>query len=103
MTQQSDAPRLSSYAKDISTSNRWIEFSCLAFRPVVSQYNLKYAVADANSFAEEIRRQQAQLARFPNVDVNPLLNDQATKTNILAALQRQISFWLTLSPLRGSE
>ena len=29
-----------------------------------SQYNLKYAVADANSFAEELQRQQTQLARF---------------------------------------
>ena len=29
-----------------------------------SQYNLKYAVADAQSFAEEVQRQQKQLARF---------------------------------------
>src|SRR5262249_9560152 len=53
-----------------------------------SQYNLKYAVADANSFADEIKRQQAQLARFDRVEVVPLLNDQATKGNILAALRR---------------
>jgi len=53
-----------------------------------SQYNLKYAVADANSFATEIQRQQAQLARFDHVEVVPLLNDQATKANILAALRR---------------
>jgi WD40 repeat protein/uncharacterized caspase-like protein len=53
-----------------------------------SQYNLKYAVADANSFAEELQRQQKQLARFANVEIVPLLNDQATKANILAALQR---------------
>jgi len=53
-----------------------------------SQYNLKYAVADANSFAEELQRQQQQLARFANVEIVPLLNDQATKANILAALQR---------------
>ena len=53
-----------------------------------SQYNLKYAVADANSFAEEIQRQQKQLARFAGVEIVPLLNDQATKANILAALRR---------------
>jgi len=53
-----------------------------------SQYNLKYAVADANSFAAEIQRQQAQLARFDHVEVIPLLNEQATKANILAALRR---------------
>ena len=53
-----------------------------------SQYNLKYAVADANSFAEEIKRQQTQLTRFANVEVIPLINDQATKGNILDALQR---------------
>lgn len=53
-----------------------------------SQYNLKYAVADANSFAEEIQRQQKQLGRFANVEIVPLLNDQATKANILAALRR---------------
>lgn len=53
-----------------------------------SQYNLKYAVADAKSFAEEIQRQQKQLARFSTVEIVPLLNDQATKANILAALRR---------------
>ena len=53
-----------------------------------AQYNLKYAVADANSFAEELQRQQKQLTRFANVEIVPLLNDQATKANILAALRR---------------
>jgi WD40 repeat protein/uncharacterized caspase-like protein len=52
------------------------------------QYNLKYAVADAQSFAEELRRQQAQVARFDHVEVIPLLNDNATKENILGALRR---------------
>ena len=53
-----------------------------------SQYNLKYAVADANSFGEEIQRQQAQVGRFGRVEVLPLLNDQATKANVLTALRR---------------
>lgn len=28
------------------------------------QYNLKYAVADAQSFAEEVRRRQTQIGQF---------------------------------------
>jgi uncharacterized caspase-like protein len=53
-----------------------------------SQYNLKYAVADAQSFAAEVTREQAPIGRFDHVEVVPLLNDQATKENILAALHR---------------
>ncbi|PYS69845.1 MAG: hypothetical protein DMF73_14015, partial [Acidobacteria bacterium] len=53
-----------------------------------SQYNLKYAVADAQSFAQEVSREQAPLGRFEHVEVVPVLNDQATKENILAALRR---------------
>ncbi|HZI48669.1 MAG TPA: caspase family protein, partial [Pyrinomonadaceae bacterium] len=53
-----------------------------------SQYNLKYAVADAQSFAAEVSREQAPIGRFGNVEVVPLLNDQATKENILGALRR---------------
>ncbi|HMG75749.1 MAG TPA: caspase family protein [Pyrinomonadaceae bacterium] len=53
-----------------------------------SQYNLKYAVADAQSFAEELRRQQTQVARFDHVEVIALLNENATKANFLSALRR---------------
>ena len=53
-----------------------------------TQYNLKYAVADAQSFAEELRRQQTQVARFDHVEVIPLLNENATKANFLSALKR---------------
>lgn len=53
-----------------------------------SQYNLKYAVADAQGFAAELQRQQAQVAKFGRVEIVPLLNDQATKENVLAALRR---------------
>src|SRR6185369_2145667 len=49
-----------------------------------SQYNLKYAVADAQSFAAEVVREQAPVGRFDHVEVIPLVNDQATKENILA-------------------
>ena len=50
------------------------------------QYNLKYAVADAQSFADELQRQQSKVAHFGHVEVVPLLNENATKANILAAL-----------------
>jgi WD40 repeat protein/uncharacterized caspase-like protein len=53
-----------------------------------NQYNLKYAVADAQSFAEELRLRQTQIARFERVEVIPLLNENATKANILSALRR---------------
>jgi WD40 repeat protein len=53
-----------------------------------TQYNLKYAVADATAFGEEVRRQQQQIANYKHVEVAPLLDDQATKANILRALRR---------------
>ena len=52
-------------------------------------YNLKFAVPDANDFSDEVRRsQQNLLGRFANIEVVPLLDGQATKANILAALKR---------------
>jgi WD40 repeat protein/uncharacterized caspase-like protein len=53
-----------------------------------SQYNLKYAKADAQSFGEEMRRRQTQLASFERVEVIQLLDREATKANILAAIKR---------------
>lgn len=53
-----------------------------------SQYNLKYAVADAQSFGEEVRQRQTQIATFDRVEVVPLLDENATKANIIAALKR---------------
>src|SRR5256714_6046467 len=53
-----------------------------------SQYNLKYAVADAQSFAAALSRELTRVARFDHVEVVPLLNDQATRENILSALRR---------------
>jgi uncharacterized caspase-like protein len=44
-------------------------------------------VADAQSFAEEVRRRQMQIGQLERVEVLPLLNENATKANILAALQ----------------
>src|SRR6185295_12158198 len=45
-------------------------------------------VADAQSFGEEVRLRQTQVAQFGRVEVIPLLNEQATKANILAVLNR---------------
>ena len=53
-----------------------------------NQYNLKYAVADAQSFGDEIRQRQTQMGEFERVEVISLLNENATKANILAALKR---------------
>ncbi len=52
------------------------------------QYNLKYAVADAESFTDEVRQKLSQLGRFESVKVATLLNENATKANLLAALKR---------------
>ncbi|MEK6282990.1 MAG: caspase family protein [Acidobacteriota bacterium] len=53
-----------------------------------TQYNLKYAVADAQSFGDEVRAKQAQVGLFERVEVVTLLNENATKANILSALKR---------------
>jgi hypothetical protein len=53
-----------------------------------TQYNLKYAVADATAFGEEVRRAQQQIAKYEHVEVALLLDQQATKENILRALKR---------------
>jgi WD40 repeat protein len=53
-----------------------------------SQYNLKYATADARSFADEMRRRQTQIGGFERVEVIQLLDQDATKANILAAISR---------------
>jgi WD40 repeat protein/uncharacterized caspase-like protein len=53
-----------------------------------SQYNLKYATADARSFGEEVRRQQTQVGGFERVEVVELLDANATKENILSVIKR---------------
>ena len=52
-----------------------------------TQYNLKYALADAQSFAEEFRRQQEKLSRYQRIEIIPLTDRDATKANILLALK----------------
>jgi uncharacterized caspase-like protein len=53
-----------------------------------AQYNLRYAVADAESFGEELRRRLPTVSHFDHIEIVPLLNEAATKANILAALHR---------------
>jgi WD40 repeat protein/uncharacterized caspase-like protein len=54
-----------------------------------TRFNLKYAAADANDFREEVRRNEEKLLdRFAEVVMVPLMNEEATKANILAALHR---------------
>ncbi|HEY3134748.1 MAG TPA: caspase family protein [Blastocatellia bacterium] len=52
------------------------------------QYNLRYAVADAREFGDTVRQAQSKLGNFSRIEVVPLLNRDATKANILAALAR---------------
>lgn len=53
-----------------------------------SEYNLKYAVADASAFAEEVEHQQRRLGRYTKIERITLLDREATKANILLALRR---------------
>jgi WD40 repeat protein len=52
------------------------------------QYNLKYAVADAQSFADEVRAQQTKLQNYERIEVVSLFDQDATKAHLLLALQR---------------
>lgn len=51
------------------------------------RYNLRYAVADSQAFAEEIRRQQSKLGQYADIKVISLTDKDATKLKILDALK----------------
>lgn len=53
-----------------------------------SQYDLKYAVADAEDFSTEVKRQQETLKRYAKVEVTSLSNVDATKANITQKLSQ---------------
>ncbi len=53
-----------------------------------SQYDLRYAVADAKAFAEHFGQQQMKLGRFARVEVVSLFDKDGTKANILLGLKR---------------
>ncbi len=52
-----------------------------------SQYDLRYAVADAREFSEQVRREQERLGRYARVEVTPLYDAEATKANVLRAIK----------------
>jgi uncharacterized caspase-like protein len=52
------------------------------------EFNLKYAVPDAQAFGAEFQRAQSGLGRFAKTEVINLLNETATKANLLRALTR---------------
>ena len=52
-----------------------------------SQYNLNYSVSDATEIAAQLKIQQELLSRYQPVEVISLLNEHATKKNILLALK----------------
>ena len=52
-----------------------------------SDFNLRYAAADAQDFAEEIEQQQKKLGRYAKVEITSLQDQQATKAKLLAALK----------------
>jgi hypothetical protein len=52
-----------------------------------SQYNLNYSVADATDIGQQLKSQQELLGRYRPIEVIPLLNEEATKANILLALK----------------
>ncbi len=52
------------------------------------QYNLKYAVADAQSFGDEVRLKLTQGKLFERFEIVSLINEHATKANILSALAK---------------
>ncbi|HEX6188258.1 MAG TPA: caspase family protein [Pyrinomonadaceae bacterium] len=51
-----------------------------------SQYNLKYAVADAQDFSSELKRQQGKLNSYERIDIISLNDTEATKANILKSI-----------------
>ena len=51
-----------------------------------SQFDLRYAVADATDFAGELQRQEAKIKNYDRTEIIPLQDARATKANILEAL-----------------
>jgi len=51
-----------------------------------SQFDLRYAVADATDFAAELQRQETKLKNYGRTEIISLQDAKATKANILAAL-----------------
>ncbi len=52
-----------------------------------SQYNLNYSVADATEIAAQLKSQQELIGQYRPIEVVSLLDENATKANILLALK----------------
>ena len=52
-----------------------------------SNFNLKYAVADAQTFSDNLKQSQQALAKFEKVNVVSLFDRNATKVKVLEALK----------------
>jgi WD40 repeat protein len=52
------------------------------------EYNLDYTTDDATSLASQLKLQQEKLGRYESVEIKTLLNESATKANILAELKK---------------
>jgi len=51
-----------------------------------SQFDLRYAVADATDFAGELQRQETKIKKYERTEIISLQDSRATKANILEAL-----------------
>ena len=51
-----------------------------------SQFDLRYAVADATDFASQLQRQETQIKKYERTEIISLQDARATRANILAAL-----------------
>jgi WD40 repeat protein len=52
------------------------------------EYNLDYTTDDATSFASQLKLEQAKRTQYQSVEIKTLLNESATKENILAELKK---------------
>lgn len=52
------------------------------------EYNLRYAATDVSEMEAQLKAQQEKLGRYNPIVTVPLLNSEATKANILLALER---------------
>jgi uncharacterized caspase-like protein len=52
------------------------------------QFNLQYAVADSQAFSGEFKLKQETLGQYERVEITSLQDNEATKANILLAIQK---------------
>ncbi len=75
-------------AKDLERKGKAYVLAVGINRYANPAFDLGYAVADAESFAAELRAQQLKLGTYADIEVIRLLDRNATKAGILAALRK---------------